>query len=296
MALLGSVAAEAGNRLEAFFSTVDLGPSAVIDFLVVAGILYWLYLVLRETRALGIIYGILIIVIAFLMAKLLGLDLLAFLFANLLTLLFVAIPVLFQPELRRALERLGRIRYGRLRKERRGANGTLDRIVEATKVLSQKKIGAIIVLKRRTGLTDLVTAGVKLDAEVSTPLLLNLFFQGSPLHDGAAIVEGDRVAAAGVMLPLSERDYGYTMGARHRAAAGITEQSDAVVLVVSEERGIISLSIAGKISPGIDSANLRQVLSEFLTSPRDVGQLKRVRKAAQRNPKRGKPGNQGKRK
>ncbi|MEX2043489.1 MAG: diadenylate cyclase CdaA [Patescibacteria group bacterium] len=293
MAFFGSVTSEAGNRLESFFSTVEVGPSAVIDVLIVAAILYWLYLVLRETRALGIIYGILIIVVAFLMAKLLGLDLLAFLFANLLTLLFVAIPVLFQPELRRALERLGRIRYGRLRQERRGADGTLDRVVKAVKVLSQNKTGAIIVLKRRTGLTDLVTAGVKLDAEVTTPLLLNLFFHGSPLHDGAVIVEGDRVAAAGVMLPLSERDYGYTMGARHRAAAGITEQSDAVVLVVSEEQGIISLSIAGKISPGVDPDDLRQVLAEFLNAKRDVAQLKKFAKTARnrksrRKPKRGK--------
>ena len=282
MAIFGSVTSEAGNRLESFFSTVDLGPLAVIDILIVAAILYWLYLVLRETRALGIIYGILIIVLAFLAAKVLGMDLLAFLFANLLTLLFVAIPVLFQPELRRALERLGQMRHGRFRKDRRGTDGTLDKVVEAAQVLSQNKTGAIIVLKRRTGLSDLSTSGVILDAEVSTPLILNLFFHRSPLHDGAVIIDGDRIAAAGVMLPLSERDYGYSMGARHRAAAGITEQSDAVVLVVSEEKGIISLSIAGKISPGVDPANLRQVLAEFLTAPKETAPVRAAKQAARK--------------
>jgi diadenylate cyclase len=289
MAFFGSVTTEAGNRLDSFFSTVDVGPSAIIDILVVAAILYWLYLVLRETRALGIIYGILIIVLAFLVAKLLGLDLLAFLFANLLTLLFVAIPVLFQPELRRALERLGRVRYGRFRRDAAGSDGTLDKVVEAARILSQNKTGAIIVLKRRTGLTDLSTTGVELDAEVSTPLLLNLFFERSPLHDGAVIIDEDRVAAAGVMLPLSERDYGYTMGARHRAAAGITEQSDAVVLVVSEEKGIISLSIAGKISPGVDPANLRQVLAEFMTSQKEAAPVRVAKKAARKTRQKAKP-------
>ncbi len=266
MAIFGSVTAEAGNRLDSFVSTVDIGPSAVIDVIIVGGILYWLYLVLRETRAIGIIYGILIIVLAFLLARLFGFDLLAFLFANLLTLLFVAVPVLFQPELRGALERLGRVRYRRLRRARPERSKTLDQVVEATHVLSRDRTGAIIVLKRRTGLSDLVTSGVQIDAEVSTPLLLNLFFHRSPLHDGAVIIEEDRIAAAGVMLPLTERNYGYTLGARHRAAAGLTEQSDAVVLVVSEEQGVVSLSVGGKITPGIDPGDLRQVLSEFLLS------------------------------
>ncbi|HEY8109161.1 MAG TPA: diadenylate cyclase CdaA [Patescibacteria group bacterium] len=290
MALFGSATSEAGNRLESFVSTVDLGPSAVIDILIVGAILYWLYLVLRETRALGIIYGILIIVLFFLSAKVLGLDLLAFLFANLLTLLFVAIPVLFQPELRRALERLGQMRHGRFRRQKRGSDDTLDKVVETARILSRNKTGAIIVLKRRTGLTGLVTSGVKLDAEVSTPLLLNLFFDRSPLHDGAVIIDEDRVAAAGVMLPLSERDYGYTMGARHRAAAGITEQSDAVVLVVSEERGILSLSIAGKISPGIDPTNLRQVLAEFMTAQKGAAPVAADRKPSKKTRSRRRPG------
>ncbi|MDP9212099.1 MAG: diadenylate cyclase CdaA [bacterium] len=264
LAIFGSITTEAGNRIDSFFQALDFGPMAVIDVIVVGGILYWLYLVLRETRAIGIIYGILIIVLAFITARLLGLDLLAFLFANLLTLLFVAIPILFQPELRRALERLGRVRYGHLKRFGAERSETLDKVVEATRILSQSRTGAIIVFKRRTGLSDSVTSGITVDAEVSTPLLLNLFFHRSPLHDGAVVIDGDRIAAAGVMLPLSERDYGYTLGARHRAAAGLTEQSDAVVLVVSEEQGIISLSVGGKITPGIEPDDLRRVLAEFL--------------------------------
>ncbi|MEX1113011.1 MAG: diadenylate cyclase CdaA [Patescibacteria group bacterium] len=264
LAIFGSITTEAGNRIDSFFQALDFGPMAVVDVIIVGGILYWLYLVLRETRAIGIIYGILIIVLAFMAARLFGLDLLAFLFANLLTLLFVAIPILFQPELRRALERLGRVRYGRIKRFGAERSETLDKVVEATRILSRNRTGAIIVFKRRTGLSDVVTSGVTMDAAVSTPLLLNLFFRRSPLHDGAVVIDGDRIAAAGVMLPLSERDYGYTLGARHRAAAGLTEQSDAVVLVVSEERGVISLSVGGKITPGIEPSDLRRVLAEFL--------------------------------
>jgi diadenylate cyclase len=266
LAIFGNFPSETGNRLNDLFSTVNPGPLAVLDLAIVAGILYWLYTILRETRALGIIYGILILVVFFLLARLLRLELLAFLFANFLTLLFVAIPVLFQPELRRALERLGRTRISPWKAWRdESVRPVVDAVCEAISVLSQNRTGAIIVFKRTTGLADLATSGTTIDAKLSTAILLNLFHLRAPLHDGAVIIDRDRVVAAGVMLPLSEREYGYTLGARHRAAVGLTEQSDAVVVVVSEEKGIISLVVGGKITPGISAEVLPQILTEFLT-------------------------------
>lgn len=255
-----------GVRLQSFLGTVDFNLLALIDFTLVGLILYWLYRMLKETRAFGILYGILVLVAAYILSKLLRLDLLALLIANFLTLLFVAIPVLFQPELRRLLERLGRTRTSGLTQwNKTEYQDTLDRVTEAVRLMALSNTGAIIVFKRTTGLTDLMTGGTPLDATVSTPLLLNIFFNKSPLHDGAVIIDRDRIVTAGAMLPLSEREYGHSMGARHRAAAGLTEQCDAVVLVVSEERGLISLVVGGKITPGISADIIKDVLAEFLT-------------------------------
>lgn len=248
-----------------FIDTLHITPMALVDIFLVAAILYWLYSALRDTRALGIIYGIFVLIVAFVAANVFRLDLLAFLIRNFLLLLVVAIPVLFQPELRRLLERLGRLHAGTLIKRRQSENA-IKQVSEAARIMAQSRTGALIVFKRATGLGDLITAGTELDAAITTPLLLNLFFDKSPLHDGAVIIDSDRLTAAGVMLPLSEKEYGYTLGARHRAAVGLTEQSDAVVLLVSEEKGIISLVVAGKITPGIKPDVLPQILTEFLAS------------------------------
>ncbi|MSU76284.1 TIGR00159 family protein [Patescibacteria group bacterium] len=284
LALFGTLPSNTGSTVSDFFNSANFGPLAIIDLLLVAGILYWLYTILKDTRALGIIYGILFVVIFFLLAKFLQLELLAFLFANLLTLLFVAIPVLFQPELRRALEHLGRTPFGRLKGWKdETRKRTVDAVSGAATVLSQNNAGALIVIKRSSGLGDLATSGTKIDGIISTALLLNLFYDRSPLHDGAVIIDDDRIMAAGAMLPLSEREYGYTLGARHRAAVGLTEQSDAVVVVVSEEKGIISLVVGGKITPGIEPSVLNQVLTEFLSRKRPQEVIKKFRRKAKRN-------------
>lgn len=283
LSIFGTISSEAQTEVQSFFSGFDFGPLAILDFLLVGVILYWLYTILRDTRALGIIYGIMVLVLFYVFARILGLDLLTLLIANSLTLLFVAIPVLFQPELRRALERLGRTRPG-VRSGRKVQDTAISQVSEAAKILAQNKTGALIVIKRATGLADVSTSGTNLDAVVSTPLLLNIFYDKSPLHDGAVIIDGDRVVAAGVMLPLTEKEYGYTLGARHRAAVGLTEQCDAVVLVVSEEKGTISLVVGGKITPGIGADILPQLLKEFLSRKPPSEVLKRAAQAASRNP------------
>lgn len=283
LAIFGPFSSDASSSLSAAFSPANFGPLAVLDVLLVAVIIYWLYTILKDTRALGIIYGIVLLVIFFLVARVVGLDLLAFLFANFLTLLFVAIPVLFQPELRRSLERLGRSPFGRFKSWKQEDRGTIDAVVEAVQTLSHNHTGAIIVLKRATGLADLATSGTRLDAAVSTPLLLNLFHERAPLHDGAVIVDSNRVVAAGVMLPLSERDHGYKLGARHRAAVGLTEQCDAVVIVVSEEQGVVSLVVGGKITPGIDPGVLAELLVELLSRRKPQELVQELRQKAERN-------------
>lgn len=287
MNFFDSILGNTGDRFHTFFSSVDFGPLAIVDFLIVGIILYWLYTILRDTRAIGIIYGMLVLVLLFVVAKLARLELLAVLVANSLTLLFVAIPVLFQPELRRALERLGRGRIGLRGLRKPEYRDTVLRVSEAARIMSQNQTGAIIVIKRNTGLADISTTGTAVDARVSTPLILNLFYEKSPLHDGAVIIDGDRIAAAGVMLPLSEKEYGYTLGARHRAAVGVTEQADAVVLVVSEERGIISLVVGGKITPGINPEVVPQLLEEFLSRKPTTQKIKDLKDKAPKRP--GKP-------
>lgn len=288
LSIFGTVSDQATGSVQSFLNGFDFGPLAILDFLLVGIILYWLYTILRDTRALGIIYGIMVLVLLYVFARLLQLSLLTLLIANSLTLLFVAIPVLFQPELRRALERIGRTRPGFGRNSKKTQDGAIGQISEAAKILAQNQTGALIVIKRSTGLADISTTGTNLDAVVSTPLLLNLFYDKSPLHDGAVIIDGDRVVAAGVMLPLTEKEYGYTLGARHRAAVGLTEQCDAVVLVVSEEKGTISLVVGGKITPGIGADILPQLLNEFLSRKPPSEVLKRAAQAASRSDRRGK--------
>lgn len=287
LALFGPFTNGPTANLGEAFNPANITPLTVLDLVLVAAIIYWLYTILKDTRALGIIYGIIVLVIFFLLARVIGLDLLAFLFANFLTLLFVAIPVLFQPELRRSLERLGRSPFGRFKSWKKEDRKTIDAVSEAVQVLSQNHTGAIIVLKRATGLADLATNGTRLDAAVSAPLLLNLFHERAPLHDGAVIVDTDRIVAAGVMLPLSEKEYGYKLGARHRAAVGLTEQCDAVVIVVSEEKGIVSLVVGGKITPGVDPAVLADLLTELLARRKPQELVQELRQKAERNRKTG---------
>lgn len=283
MSLLSPLTDSPNSPFAAFFRSFDFGPLALLDFLIVGIILYWLYRVLKETRAFGILYGILILIGAFVLARFLRLDLLALLISNFLTLLIVAIPVLFQPELRRLLEKLGRTRTSFITKRNKpDYEETINCVAEAARLMALSNTGAIIVFKRTTGINDLITSGTALDALVSTPLLLNIFYNKSPLHDGAIVIDQDRIVVAGAMLPLSEKEYGHALGSRHRAAVGLTENSDAVVLVVSEERGLVSLVVGGKITPGISSEILPQVLAEFLTRTAPKTAFAKVRRKAGR--------------
>ena len=249
-------------------------PINLLDILIVALLFWWLLDVIRGTRAVQLLRGVIVLLVAALaIGSILPLQTLRWLLRNAVQpALFVAIPVLFQPELRRALEALGRT--GDLLSRRPFANhsgteaATVNLLVRAAVQLSQRQTGALIVIERNTGLQEYADRGVIVDARLSVVLLLNIFFPNAPLHDMAVIIRAGRILAVNVVLPLSENILGSTRyGTRHRAALGISEQSDALALVVSEETGGISVANNGRIVRHLNEARLRRLLAELLNVP-----------------------------
>lgn len=238
---------------------------SVLDILIVAVIIYGLLSLFRGTSAFSALYGIGLLLIAVAVVNSLpGLVMLNWLLRNLLPLLSFGLIVVFQPEIRRAMERIGRVRSLLRRPLSPGDHESLERahaeIARACRRLSERRYGALIVVERETGLHEYTDSGVQVDAVVSAELLLTLFFPNSPLHDAAVIVHGDRVVAAGCVMPLSESPLDSSMGTRHRAGLGITELTDALSIVVSEETGIISLMNNGRMVRHLDEGKLRKVL------------------------------------
>ena len=252
------------------------------DILVVSYLVYRLMMLAKGTRAWQIITGLFVFVILLLFSTYVRLSALSWLLQQILPLGPVAIVILFYPELRHALEEVGRLGFwgkGFTGLDREDLSSMVGQIVLAAESLSDKKIGALMVLERETGLTDIVETGTALNAQVSAELLGTLFYPGSPLHDGAAVIRRDRVVAAGCTLPLSESRevQGMQVHTRHKAALGITEQSDALVVVVSEETGIISLAFDGKMARGLrDDGRLRDLLIREYTG-RERPSLRRRR-------------------
>jgi len=246
-------------------------PKPLIDILIVSAIFFWLLGVIRGTRAVQLLRGIgVVLALSILLGSVLPLETLRWLLSNAIRpALFVAIPVLFQPELRRALESLGRTNdlFGRSfgRANRSELLETINGVARASHQLSQQGVGALMVLEREVGLQDYADRGVILDSRLSVPLLLNIFYPNAPLHDMAVILRGNRILAANVVLPLSEDVVGQRRyGTRHRAAKGISEQSDAIAVVVSEETGAISLMNDGRMVSYLNEARLRNMLAGLL--------------------------------
>jgi diadenylate cyclase len=250
-----------------------------VDILLVAVILYRIFVMFRETRAVQMLLGLGGLLIASFLARRLELYSTSWLLDNFWSFWVLALIVLFQPELRRALAQIGQSPWfqGMGLAAREEQTHLIDEVVKAADALASKRIGALIVLERSTGLRNYAELGVPLDAVVSADLLVSLFLPYSPLHDGAVFIRGDRVAAAGCFLPLSRNtELGRTMGTRHRAALGLAEETDAAVLVVSEETGRISLAVAGRMETPLDRESLRRRLGELFTrgarpAPRRLG-------------------------
>jgi len=251
-------------NLRYFLERLDL--LSALDILLVATVIFALLVLVRGTRAIMLLRGVLLLVVAVVvLTSVLRLPALNWLIKNSIPALLVAIPVIFQPELRRALERLGRAGGLINRPWPEAATATvIDPVVRAAQALSKERHGAIIVLEQETGLQDFADTGVRINGEVTTELLLSLFYPNSPLHDGAVIVRGDQVYAAACLLPVAEQSLAdYTLGTRHRAAIGVTEQTDAICIVVSEETGTISVARNGHLLRGLDEARLRSILQTF---------------------------------
>jgi diadenylate cyclase len=249
----------------------------VIDIVIVAYLLYRLLGFIKETRAQQLFRGILLIIAFFLVSEVFNLSLLNWLFTKLITVGLIAVVILFQPEIRRALEQIGR--RGVLSRQFRDMGkeemyATVHKIVDAVDDFSSTQTGALMAIERETMLTDISETGVIVDAEISVRLLGNLFYEGSPLHDGAVIIRGDRVHAASCVLPLTERqNIGKNLGTRHRAALGLSEVSDAFVIVVSEETGAISVAQNGEFKRFLDLKTLEKMLLDIYLPSSDEHDL-----------------------
>lgn len=243
---------------------------SLIDILVVAALVYWLLLIVRNARAWKIFMGILFYILVLFLSDVLGLNTLHWILDKATALGPVALVILLLPELRQALEGLGR--FGVLPTRLSSMGGatsvrSIDAVVSSATEMAASRTGAIIVFQRQNGLDEIISNGVNVDARVSSPLLNSIFQKGSPLHDGAVVVRGDKIAAAACRLPLSENErLGSQYHMRHRAAVGMSEQTDAVVLVVSEERGQIALAVAGEIIVCHEPKDLYEALTAQLAS------------------------------
>lgn len=239
----------------------------VMDILIVAIVIYKLYKLLRETRAEQLAKGIIILLVLTKVSEWMELYTINWILNNAMTVGTLALLIVFQPELRRGLEYIGRSKllsksFIEIRGE--SLSNVVEEIVEATASLSRQKIGALIVMERQTGLNEVVETGTRIDGTVSSDLLINIFIPNTPLHDGAVIIKDDKIKAAACFLPLTDNSgLSKELGTRHRAALGISERSDALALIVSEETGAISIAENGSISRYLDTKTLRQILTDM---------------------------------
>jgi uncharacterized protein (TIGR00159 family) len=257
-------------------------PRAIVDIVVVTIIIYWLLRVAQGTRATQLIRGIIILfALIFFFASALDLSTLNWLLSKTWPALIVAVPVIFQPELRRALEQLGHTGSWLRTSFPSGNEAELDRMVDevvrASAQLARQRFGALMVIERETGLEDYAAKGVQLDAMLTRQLLITIFFPNTPLHDAAVVVRGDRILAASVVLPLTDNiSPSGQLGTRHRAAIGITEESDALAVVVSEETGQIAVAHNGRLIRNLDQDRLRRVLRSLLRLDRYQARVPQV--------------------
>lgn len=240
---------------------------AVLDILVVAYIFYKGYSLIKETRAEQLLKGIIFMIIFIPISYILKLEMLNFILNKTLTIGLLSVVIIFQPEIRRALEHLGRSAFEELHsiQDVENRNITVNEIVNAVDNLAASKTGALIVIEKVTRLGEILNSGTILDAKVTSNLLENIFVVNTPLHDGATIIRNDRILASGCVLPLTNNtSINKKLGTRHRAAIGLSEISDSIIIIVSEETGIVSLAINGKLTRGYDKEKLRIILIKLI--------------------------------
>ncbi len=239
-----------------------------IDVFLVAFVIYKLIMLIRGTKAVQLLKGILVILAIWFLSSFFGLTTMQWLMDKAITWGFLAIIIIFQPELRRALEQLGR---GRLFSrsavpEEELVAKTIDEMVKSITYMAKRRIGALLSIERETGMGDYIETGIPLNAKVTSELLINIFIPNTPLHDGAVIVKENEIKAAACYLPLSESPFiSKELGTRHRAALGISEVTDSITIIVSEETGNISLTKNGELYRNLSADTLREMLTEELT-------------------------------
>ena len=247
--------------------THRLGVVDIFDILIVAIILYELLLLTRHTRGSALLKGLFLLFLIAVLSNLLGLVSLNWLLTAILQNGAIVLVILFQPELRKALERMGRSKV-----INKGRKGDLDdeqeviisEIIQTINDLSRRRVGALIVFEQKTGLQDIIETGTRLDADISAPLLENIFEPNTPLHDGAVVIRENQIMAAACILPLAEASgVSRELGTRHRAGVGISENTDAIVLIVSEETGIVSMAKDGQLTRPLTKEMLRDILNEL---------------------------------
>lgn len=240
----------------------------VVDIILVSIILYRILLILKGTKAAKMLLGLGVLLVVSFFSKYLELYTLDWMISSFWGQVVIAVIVLFQPEIRRALAQMGETSILQSLTSAEELK-SLDEIIRATVALANKKVGALIVIERDVSLKDYIEIGVSLDARVSKELLLSISHPTSPIHDGAVVIKGNRVVAAGCFLPIAlEAELSKSYGTRHRAAIGITEETDAVAVVVSEETGTISVGIDGKLETHFDISSLRDKLTDLFTKPK----------------------------
>lgn len=259
-----------------FFSFLNLSENVhwydylndVLDIVVVTYVIYKLMMIVRGTKAVQLIKGISIILVSWFLSGFFGLKTLQFLLNQVITYGLLGIIIIFQPELRRGLEHLGRTSnlFGRTgTSDEEQQRQMIEAIVSSAQYMSKRRIGALIAIERDTGLNEYVETGIRMDSHITSQLIINLFIPNTPLHDGAMIIQNGKIAAAACYLPLSESPHiDKALGTRHRAAIGVSEVTDSVTLTVSEETGAVSLAIAGRLYRELDEEALRNKLIQEL--------------------------------
>lgn len=252
------------------YAVSNIGISDIIDIAVIAYVIYQGIVFLRESRAGQLVKGLATLLVVFILAKWWNLATIQWALSKAIDFIIIAAAVIFQPELRRILERVGRTKFSasQLFDEDESVQAeSIDKICKAAGFMQEKKIGALIVFERESQLGEIINTGTIVDAVASVSVVNNMFFPNSPLHDGAVVVRNGRIYAAGCILPLSQADLlNSSMGTRHRAAIGMSESSDAVVLVVSEETGTISIAEGGKITRNYNAVTAAAELRRLILS------------------------------
>lgn len=256
------------NSIPLFINAMkNISIWSILDILVVAYIFYKGYILIKETRAEQLLKGIILLIALIPISSILKLDMLNFILTKTLTVGVLSVVIIFQPEIRRALEHLGRSAFEEVHniQNQEKRNSAVNEIVTAVSNLAETKTGALIVIEQGTGLGEVTKAGTILDANITANLLENIFVANTPLHDGATIIKRERIVASGCVLPLtSDTDINKKLGTRHRAAIGLSEVSDALIIVVSEETGTISLAINGRLTRNYDKEKLRIILLKIM--------------------------------